>query len=261
MTFFQAYLAGFGAIMAMMVSLWIVSVRIRNSSIVDIFWGVGFVLAALLYFVLGRGYPLRKILVLILVAIWGLRLSLHIFIRNRGHGEDFRYQRWREHAGGRYWWTSFFRVFLLQGILMWFISMPLLAAQFHTEPAALTLFDIVGLVVWGFGFFFEAVGDWQLMRFKRDPNNAGKLLDTGLWAWTRHPNYFGDAAVWWGLFLFAIPTPAGLLTFYAPALMSILLLRVSGVAMLEKSLKKSKPGEYVRNTPAFFPRPPRKRPN
>ena len=259
MSFLEIYLIGFGAVMVLMTGVWLVSLILKDSSIVDIVWGAGFVVAAVAYFALTDGYQTRKLVLLVLVAIWGLRLSLHIFFRNKGKGEDFRYRKWREQHGASYWWVSFFRVYLLQGVLMWIISGPLLAAQFHATPAYLTAFDVLGIAVWVIGFIFEAGGDWQLMRFKANPANKGKLLKTGLWAWTRHPNYFGDAAQWWGYFLIALSTPGGFLTIYAPLLMTFLLVRVSGVALLEKSLKDNKPGynTYKERTPAFFPRPPR----
>src|SRR3989304_2114738 len=141
MTYFQVYLAGLGVIMLLMTAVWLLSLRLKDSSIVDIIWGLGFVVAALTYFACTDGFQTRKILVLVVVTIWGLRLSLHIFMRNQGHGEDFRYQRWRRQHGDSYWWVSFLRVFLLQGVLLWIISIPVLHAQFQTEPSALTLFD------------------------------------------------------------------------------------------------------------------------
>ncbi len=260
MSFVEAYLVGLGVILIFMTAIWLVSVLIKNSSIVDIFWGAGFVVAAIAYFALTPdGYIIRKGLLTGLVAIWGLRLSVHIGVRNMGHGEDFRYQKWRDQHGTSYWWVSFFRVYVLQGVIMWLVSAPLLAAMIHSNPSSITVFDMIGVVVWAIGFYFEAVGDWQLMRFKSNPENKGKLLTTGVWAWSRHPNYFGDACQWWGFWLIAVSIPGGWLTILSPLLMTYLLVRVSGVALLERSLRKSKPGyeTYVANTPAFVPRPPR----
>ncbi|RMG81898.1 MAG: DUF1295 domain-containing protein [Chloroflexi bacterium] len=261
MSFLEVYLVTLGIILSFFTILWIISLVIKDASIVDIFWGSGFVVAALSYFALTEGFATRKILVLALVAIWGLRLTLHIGKRNIGKGEDFRYRKWREQFGKRWWWLSYIRVYLLQALILWVVSIPTLAAQYHQTPNYLTIFDVLGIVIWGIGFYFEAVGDWQLTRFKANPENKGKLLTTGLWAWTRHPNYFGDAAVWWGLYLFAVATPWGFLTFFGPLAMNFLLLRVSGVALLEKSLSKRKPGyeEYIENTPAFIPRPPKRK--
>jgi steroid 5-alpha reductase family enzyme len=259
MGYWEIYgLAGL-VILGLMVALWLFSLAIRNSSIVDIFWGAGFVVTAWVAFVLTPdGSPVRKWLLCLLVTIWGLRLTLHILVRNAGKAEDFRYAAWRQQHGDRWWWRSFFQVFLLQGILMWIVSGPVLAAQLPSSPDRLTAVDILGVGVWIVGFFFEAVGDWQLTRFKADPANKGRLLTTGVWRYTRHPNYFGDAAQWWGFYLIAAAAGGGW-TIFSPILMTFLLVRVSGVAMLEKTLATSKPGyrEYVERTPAFIPWFPR----
>lgn len=247
-------------ILGMMIALWLLSLYLKDSSIVDIFWGTGFVITAWVYFYLTPdGFVIRKLLIASLTTIWGLRLSIHILLRNLGHGEDFRYQKWRQESGGNWWWFSFFKVFALQGLLMWIISIPILAAQFSSTPSSLIWLDYLGIVVWGIGFTFEAGGDWQLSRFRANPDNKGKLLNSGLWRFTRHPNYFGDAAQWWGFYLFAAAA-GGYWTIFSPILMTLLLRNVSGVAMLEKTLKETKPGykEYVENTNAFFPWFPQK---
>jgi len=252
------YFVGLAAALGLMTVLWLVSLALRNSSIVDIFWGAGFVVLGWLYFLLApEGLPARKLLIGILVAIWGLRLSLYIFSRNRGKGEDFRYVAMRQAAGQRWWWQSYFQVFVLQGLLMWFISAPLLAAQFGATPS-LTFLDGLGVIIWGVGFFFEAAGDWQLARFKADPANKGKVMNRGVWRYTRHPNYFGDAAQWWGFFLIALAA-GGWMTILSPILMTLLLVRVSGKALLEKSMEK-RPGyrEYIESTSGFIPWFPRK---
>jgi steroid 5-alpha reductase family enzyme len=244
-----------------MTALWLLSLALKNAGIVDIFWGLGFVLLAAVYFVAADGFAGRKLLVLALVAVWGLRLSGYIGWRNRGKGEDYRYARWREQAGERFWWTSLFQVFLLQGLLMWVISMPVLAAQSADEPDSLTVVDFLGTAIWAVGFFFEAVGDWQLARFKSDPANAGKVMRSGVWAYTRHPNYFGDATQWWGLYVIAAGASDGYWTLFSPVLMTVLLLRVSGVALLERAQVRTKPqyADYIESTSAFVPWFPRKR--
>ena len=247
-------------ILGLMTLLWLVSLALKNSSIVDIFWGTGFVITNWVYFALTpSGFPLRTWLIGILVTIWGLRLSLYILWRNWGKPEDFRYQVWREEAGRSWWWHSFFRVFVLQGLLMWIISTPLLAAQRGAAPGHLTLLDLLGVVVWGIGFFFESVGDLQLARFKADPANRGKVMDRGVWRLTRHPNYFGDSAQWWGYYLISA-SAGGWWTIFSPVLMTLFLLRVSGVTLLEKTLEK-RPGyaAYIEQTSAFIPWFPRKR--
>jgi len=248
-------------VFGLMSLLWIASLIVKNASIVDIFWGFGFVILAWVYFLLAReeGLP-RNYLIAGLATIWGLRLTLHILIRNWGKAEDFRYQKWRNESGKIWWIKSFFQVFLLQGLLMWLISTPLFSAQNPTAPVELGFLDIAGILLWLIGFFFEAAGDYQLSKFKSNPANKGKILQSGVWRLSRHPNYFGDAAQWWGFFLIAL-SAGGWWTFYSPILMTLLLIRVSGVALLEKSLKDSKPGykEYIETTSAFIPWFPRKR--
>ncbi|NWG13626.1 MAG: DUF1295 domain-containing protein, partial [Acidobacteria bacterium] len=225
----EIYLTAGLVILALMTFLWPVSLKTRNAGIVDVFWGTGFVITAWIYFGhTPEGSPARKWLLALLVTIWGLRLSAHIFRRNAGKAEDFRYRKWREEAGRQWWWRSYFTVFLLQGLLMWIISVPLLAAQQAAEPTHLTWLDYAAAAVWMVGFLFEAVGDWQLLRFKKNPANKGKVLQAGLWRYTRHPNYFGDAVQWWGYYGFALSAGAWW-TIFSPLLMTFLLRRVSGV--------------------------------
>jgi steroid 5-alpha reductase family enzyme len=246
-------------VLAYITAVWLLSLALRNASIIDVFWGLGFVLLTWLYFILADGYDGRSILISVLVTIWGARLSFHIARRNWGQPEDRRDQRMRERAGAHFWWRSYMTVFLLQGALLWTISMPLLAAQNAIAPDGFRTWDFLALIVWEIGFFFEAAGDWQLARFKSDPANAGKVMDRGLWRYTRHPNYFGDATVWWAFFIIAAHTTDGWITIFSPVIMTFLLVRVSGVTMLEHDLKRSKPGyaEYVESTSAFIPWVPR----
>jgi len=254
MTFIYIYLEALSVILVMMTILWIISVIVKNVSIVDLFWGFGFVLSAALYFFLTDGQSVRKIIVLILVTIWGLRLSSYLTWRNIGKGEDYRYQKFRQHYGERrYWWISFFQTFLLQGILMWLISAPLLGAQ-YIDKNPISFLDYAGILFWLLGIFFEIMGDSQLAHFKANPSNKGKVLDTGLWHYTRHPNYFGEAAIWTGYAMFSCS--AGI---YLPVLSSVLMIaliiRVSGVILLEKSLRETKPQyrRYIETTSAFVP--------
>jgi steroid 5-alpha reductase family enzyme len=239
--------------------LWLVSLVREDASIADRFWGLGFVVLAGWYASRGDGWTGRSILLLGLTAVWGLRLSLHIHVRNRGKPEDPRYARWREETGDSWWWRSLFKVFLLQAVILWIVAAPLLAGLDGPTPDHFTLLDGIGSVLWLIGFVFEAVGDAQLAAFKRDPANRDRVLSTGLWCYTRHPNYFGDAVVWWGLFTIAASTPAGLWTAFGPALMTFLLARISGVPMLESRLRETRPGyaEYVERTSAFVPWPPK----
>lgn len=247
-------------IIGLMTVLWFISLLWLDSSIVDIFWGPGFLAAAAVYFQLTEdGYLIRKILVLSLVAIWSLRLGGYLLWRNWGQGEDFRYQKMRQTARGDWWWQSYLKVFLLQGFIMWLVSAPLLGAQYRTVSNSLNLLDLLGVLVWATGFAFEAIGDWQLARFKRNPQNKGKLLTTGVWYYTRHPNYFGDACVWWGFGLFSLAA-GSILPVFGSLLMTYVIVRISGVTMLERSLRKTKPGyeDYIARTSAFLPRPPKK---
>jgi steroid 5-alpha reductase family enzyme len=254
MPFFQIYLHALLAIMIMMIILWLTSIVIKNVSIVDLFWGFGFVVAGVVYFIYTDGYETRKILLMTMLSIWGLRLSIYLAWRNLGKGEDFRYQKFRKDFGEhRYWWYSFFSVFLLQGVLMWLISVPLLGAQFYHDTN-LGILDFIGVILWLIGMVFEAGGDFQLARFKADVTNKGKVLNTGLWHYTRHPNYFGDVAVWFG-YGFICLSAGSYIPVLGTVLMTALIIKVSGVALLEKTLKESKPEyqEYVRRTSAFIP--------
>lgn len=246
--------------MILMTVLWIISITIKNVSIVDIFWGTGFVITCGFYFINSHGNEYRKIILMTLVALWGLRLSVYLAWRNMGKGEDFRYREFRRKYGERrYWWISFFQTFLLQGLLMWLISAPLLGAQYFGKDSSPGLIDFTGIALWITGFAFETGGDLQLARFKAVPANKGKVLDTGFWHYTRHPNYFGDSAVWWGFGLICISSGS-----YLPALgsllMTALIIRVSGVALLEKTLKEHKPQyrDYIEKTSSFIPWFPKK---
>jgi steroid 5-alpha reductase family enzyme len=248
------------------VLLWLASLAARDASLVDIFWGPGFVLVAWAVFAwVGAHDPpaggeARRWLLVSLVTVWGLRLGGYLAHRNLGKGEDYRYVAMRDKAGGRFWIVSLFKVFLLQGLLMWVVSLPVQAGQLPSAPDGIGPLAVAGAVAWAVGLFFETVGDAQLARFKADPANKGRVMDRGLWRYTRHPNYFGDFMVWWGIYLVALEGRGAWWSFAGPLLMSFLLLRVSGVAMLEKTIAGRRPGyaEYIRRTSAFFPRPPRR---
>ncbi len=235
--------------------LWLVSLPLENAGIVDIFWGPGFILVGAYYAVSVSGAPTpRGLLVLGLVTVWGLRLALHIGIRNAGSGEDFRYRKWREEAGAAFWWVSLLKVFLLQALVLWIVSSPLLLAQLGGGKRMMAL-DVLGLALWGFGFIFETVADWQLRRFTEDPATSGRVMRSGLWSVSRHPNYFGEAVLWWGIAVLALPT-GGWLSFIGPLMITFLLLKVSGVAMLDTAMVERRPdyADYIATTPAFVPR-------
>ncbi len=239
--------------------LWLLSLRLRDASIVDIFWGMGFVGIAWIAMRLGDGAPLRKLWMVSLTTLWGVRLSGYLAWRNLGKGEDPRYQAMRKRHGEKWPLRSLLIVFWLQAALIFVISLPLQVAMSVPTPVELGVFDVLGMVLVLCGTACETIADVQLAAWKRHPEHRGKVMQVGLWRYTRHPNYFGDFLVWWGLFFGALATGSGLWTVLSPLLMSFLLLRVSGVPLLEKSMN-SRPGyaEYVRRTSSFFPRPPRK---
>ena len=248
------------AVAVLMIITWLVSLPIRNASIVDIVWGLGFVFVAWTAFFVSDGADPRRWLLTALTTVWGLRLSVYLAMRNLGKEEDYRYQEMRQRHGDRFGLVSLGTVFGLQGVLIWVVSLPVQAGQVPPSPPTLTWVDYLGAGVWLVGLVFESVGDWQLARFKADPANKGKVMDRGLWRYTRHPNYFGDFMVWWGLFLIALATGVAWWTVIGPIVMSILLIRVSGKAMLEKTIGKRRPAyeDYIRRTSGFFPMPPRR---
>ena len=245
-----------GVLMLVTFGLWLLSVRLRDASIIDIFWGTGFVIVAWTSAALSEWPAARAILVVGMTTVWGLRLGIYLAWRNIGEAEDRRYRAMRDQWGKRFPVVSLFTVFWLQAVVLWLVSLPLQASAYGTD--GLGLLDAVGVAVWSVGLFFESVGDLQLARFKAEPRNEGKVLDHGLWRYTRHPNYFGDFLVWWGFFLVAASGGAWW-TVLSPLIMSVLLMKVSGVTLLERSLTDRKPEyeAYVKRTSAFFPWPPK----
>jgi steroid 5-alpha reductase family enzyme len=245
----------FAVVLTLMLTGWVVSLIYRNVTIVDSLWGLGFVLITWMTFFLSQGFFGRKLLIALLVSAWGLRLSLHLSRRNWGHGEDPRYAEWRKRSGERFWLVSLFKVFLLQAVFLWAIALSLQWGQLSSRPAALTLFDLAGASVWLIGFFFEAVADHQLARFKENPSNRGRVMDRGLWAYSRHPNYFGESLMWWGIFLITLSTAAGWWTVVSPVIITIVLLKMTGVTLMEKSIVHTRPGyrAYIEKTNAFLP--------
>lgn len=240
------------------------AVAIKNHSIIDIFWGPGFVVVAVVSYLLSAGSggdDTRRLVVLLLTAVWGLRLGLHIGRRNLGHGQDPRYTRLlASREGGSLVVFLVRQVYGLQGLLIVLVSLPVQLAMYESAP--LGVVGAVGIAIWVVGFTFEAVGDWQLARFKADPANEGRIMDRGLWAWTRHPNYFGDSCVWVGLWVLALGHWAGLLTVIAPFVMTKLLVSYSGKKLLEKGMRRKRGAayeDYIARTSGFFPMPPKRR--
>jgi len=235
----------------------VVALRLGRHSVVDVAWGLGFVAIAATSYVLSSGYGDggRRLLVLILTGAWGLRLAVHIGRRSVGHGEDPRYEELMSKAASRPKLFALRRIYLTQGLVMLFVSLPVQVAAF--ENVRLGVVAWAGAVIWLFGFGFEAIGDHQLGRFRNDPTSKGKVLDTGLWRYTRHPNYFGDACVWWGLSLIAFSAWPGILTIVSPIVMTWLLVKGTGKPLLEKDITSRRPGyaDYVRRTSGFLPLP------
>lgn len=225
----------------------------KDNSVADIFWGPGFGLVAVLTAVTAEAWSPRQILVNLLVLVWGTRLALHIALRNRGRGEDYRYAKWRRDWGRLFIPRTYLQVFLLQGFFLLIISLPVVTVN-HRGAGSLTGLDVFAAGFWLVGFLFEAVGDFQLRRFKRNPENKGRIMTRGLWSLTRHPNYFGEAVMWWAIFLFAVQTPNSWISIIGPALITFLLMRVSGVTLLEKKYAGNPEYEaYVKRVNAFFP--------
>ncbi len=247
------------AIVVLMLITWTISIVIKNASIVDIVWGLGFVVVAWTV-ALGTdsGDTKRRWLLVTMTTIWGLRLAIYLFLRNHGNGEDYRYRAMRRHFGDKFGLISLYSVFGLQGLLMFVVSLPVQLGQAVRTPKV-GIIAFIGVGVYLIGLFFEGVGDYQLARFKRDDANKGKVMNLGLWRYTRHPNYFGDACVWWGIGIVAAETGAGAWGLIGSAVMTFLLRRVSGVTMLEKTIGKRRQGydEYIRTTSPFVPRPPK----
>ncbi len=236
----------------------VVALLKKDNSLADIVWGLGFITMAVASLWVTENFSARTLLMLVLVVAWGGRLAFHIASRNHGKGEDYRYKAWRQDWGK--WWLvrSYLQVFLLQAVLLMVIAIPVWWVPF-LEPESLKLVDLVGVLVWLVGFYFEAVGDWQLVQFKKNGQHKGELMTTGLWKFTRHPNYFGEATMWWGMALIAWQGGLGVFSLISPIVITFLLTKVSGVPMLEKKYQGRPDFEaYKRRTNVFIPWFPRK---
>jgi len=239
-------------------TLWfLISVLKKRNDVADVAWGLGFVLMAWVSFFLSDDPGERGLLVATLVSIWGFRLAWHIHARNKGKEEDYRYLAWRNEWGKWFYPRSYIQVYLLQGMFLFLIVSPVLLINKSTGNDLGTL-DMIGAAVWVLGFCFEAVGDAQLARFVKNPGNTGKLMRSGLWAYTRHPNYFGEVVQWWGVWLIALAVPGGWVGVVGPVTITFLILKVSGIPMLEKKMEEHPEfREYKRRVSVFFPLPPR----
>jgi steroid 5-alpha reductase family enzyme len=233
--------------------LFVISVLKKRNDIADIAWGLGFILLSWSAYILSNVYSVLSIVSNILVTIWGLRLAFHLYFRNKGKKEDFRYLAWRKQWGRLFFIRSYFQVYIIQGIFMFLTFLPVLFI--NRFGSTFSLLSLLGILVWMIGFFFEAVGDWQLTQFTKNPINKGKIMQTGLWKFTRHPNYFGEVSLWWGLYLITLFNPFWYAGIIGPITITFLILGVSGIPMLEKRYIGNKDYEsYKKTTSAFFPR-------
>lgn len=246
------YLNALPIIVLLAVITWLYSLYRSDVSIVDSLWSLMFLAAGFIYLGNPADATPRALLIFCLLAVWALRLSVHLTVRNHGKAEDRRYREIRRNNEPNFAYKSLYIVFGLQGLLAWVISVPLLFAL--SSDRAFHWLDTPALLLWLTGFVFEAVADWQLYQHKKQSNREIEVLRNGLWAYTRHPNYFGEFCIWWSFYLFAVPA-GGMITFYAPLLMTTLLLKVSGVVMMEKGIGERRPGyrDYIENTNTFFP--------
>lgn len=247
--------SNFAAVAAFMAAGWVISLIRKNAAIADSLWGLGFVLVAWLTFFQTDGFFWRKVILVLPATVWGMRLFFHITIRNLGKGEDPRYAAWRKQYGERFWLVSFYKVFLAQALFLWVIAIGLQYGQISETPAYLTWLDAAGLLVWLTGFTMETMADYQLKAFLADPANKGRIMDRGLWRYSRHPNYFGESLVWWGIFLIVLSTPMGFLTIVSPLVITYTLLRLTGVTLMEQTEFSDHPEyqSYIRRTSAFVP--------
>ena len=237
--------------------MFILALLLKKNDVVDVAWGIGFILIAVMNLLIS-GWNFRVLLSSVLVIIWGLRLAVYIFMRNRGQQEDFRYAQWKKDWGSHWLIRSYLQVFLLQGFFMLLIAYPLFVySGYKSSPAG--CWDLIGAIIWIIGFFWEAVGDFQMRRFKQDPANRGKIMDKGLWKYTRHPNYFGESTMWWGIFVITLNYQYGWTAILSPIVITLLLLKVSGIPLLEKKYSTNPAyREYIQKTSSFIPWFPRK---
>ena len=251
----------FGVAIGAVLLMWLISIPIRDASIIDMFFGVILFAITAVSFLSGDGAPGRKLLLIVLVGAWCLRITVHLIKRNWGHGEDPRYTKLRSWVKDdrSFYWLSLRKVFLPQGVVLWLASFPVQLAMVYAEPARLGWPALAGIALWTLGFLFESISDVQLTRFRANEANKGAVLQTGLWKYSRHPNYFGELCVWWGLFLVACDNPIGLLTIVGPIMYTYLVINVTGQRTLDKKLSREKPAyrDYMETTSGLIPMLPR----
>ncbi|MCB5251814.1 MAG: DUF1295 domain-containing protein [Candidatus Cloacimonadaceae bacterium] len=254
MTLFSSIIIVIGSVFAYMTALFLIAVLLKRNDLVDNAWGLGFVLIYWLFMALMPTGDWRRLLITLLITIWALRLSIYLYIRYKGKKEDFRYAQWRKDWGINWLWRSYLQVFILQGIFMLSIAYPAFMIR-RSSSLSFTILDLIAILLWLTGFLFEAVSDAQMRAFKQNPANKGRVMNRGLWRYSRHPNYFGETLMWWGIFLLCLAFPYGYLAIFSPLIITILLLRVSGIPMLEKKYKDNPEYQhYILNTSAFIPK-------
>jgi steroid 5-alpha reductase family enzyme len=241
-----------------MTAWFVVSLLKKRNDVADVAWGLGFVLLAWSSLVLEQTFFVRSLLVVMMVTIWGSRLAWHIHRRNKGKAEDFRYLAWRKEWGKWFYLRSYFQVYFLQGVLLFCVVMPVLVI--NSQPAqSLGFVELMGFVIWAIGFWFESTGDAELARFLKVPTNKGKLMQSGLWQYTRHPNYFGEVTQWWGIWVIAMAAPSGIIGIIGPLTITFLILKISGIPLLEKKMAEHPDfAQYKNRVSVFIPLPPRK---
>lgn len=251
----EILLINLGAVALLEITGWLISLKRNNVTIADSLWGLGFIIIAWLTFFQSDGFLWRKIIITAAVTIWGLRLSYHITKRGLGKPEDPRYTQWRKEYGSRFPLVSLFRVFLVQALFMWLIAMSLQVSQSAEMPDYITITDIAGAAIWLSGFIIESSADRQLSQFIKNPANRGRVMRYKLWKYSRHPNYFGESAMWWGIYIISCSVQYGLFTVFSPALITYTLLKITGVSLMEETMFKDNPeyAEYKRTTSSFIP--------
>jgi len=258
--FLNLLLINLAAAIGLMCIGWVFSLIKKDVTIADSLWGLGFVLIAWLTFFRTDGFLIRKLMITILVTLWGLRLFIHLSSRNRGKGEDPRYGKWREKHGQSFWIISLFKVFLVQALFQWVIGIGIQYGQISSEPSHMTLMDVLGFLIWTTGIIIESFADQQLKQFLSNPANKGKIMNQQLWKYSRHPNYFGETLIWWGLFVIVLSTPWGFWTIISPLLITYTLLKLTGVTLMEETQFSDnlEYQQYIRQTSTFIPWFPKK---
>jgi steroid 5-alpha reductase family enzyme len=258
--FLNLFLVNLFAAAGLMCMGWIYSLVKKNVTIADSLWGLGFVLIAWLTFFRTEGFLALKLIITILVTLWGLRLFSHMITRSRGKAEDPRYGEWRKKHGKSFWFVSLYKVFLVQALFQWCIAFGIQYGQISKMPSSLTLLDLLGVFIWIAGFVIESLADRQLKQFLADPINKGRIMNRKLWKYSRHPNYFGESLMWWGLFFIVLSTPWGLWTIVSPMLINYTLLKLTGVTLMEETQFKGNMEyqQYILQTSSFIPWFPKK---